>query len=73
MSGADVSGYGSQIGRSGRGRDFIRLLRIACSLKFISCLFLEFFIIIFRPWLTKLENKTTDKRQETRDKRRLLS
>lgn len=56
----DVSGYGSQMGRSGRGRDFIRLLRIACSLKFISCYFWNFHYY-FRIWLTKLENKTTDR------------
>lgn len=40
------------MGRSGKAWDFIAVLRMACSLKLINCLFWNSPLNIFRPWST---------------------
>ena len=59
--------FTSPAGQSGTARDFITLPTMACNLKLMNCLFLEFFISYFQTtvdhgWLKLIESETMDKR-----------
>jgi hypothetical protein len=44
--------FTSWVGLSGMALDFNMLLRVACNLKLMNCLFWNFLFNIFRPQLT---------------------